>query len=123
MRLGVTRLAGQVGALSDSEAVLLVDDRQSQTVEPDALLNQCVGTDEECDRTAFDEREKLTALFCAGAAGEERHRWPFGLVESSKKTLEVVEVLLCQDLGRRHNGDLKTGTHGQERDGGRNRGL
>ena len=78
---------GQRRALLDAEAVLLVDDRDGEIAQLEALLDQCVPTTTSASRAALVFTEPVTSA----------QRTP-----SSAQPLDREEVLLRQRLGRRH---------------------
>jgi hypothetical protein len=49
------------GALPDSEAMLLVDDRHRQRVELDGLLDQCMGPDHELGLAGRERVEQCSS--------------------------------------------------------------
>src|SRR5262249_41505089 len=64
-------LRAEDGALLDTEAVLLVDDRQPEVGELDALLDQGVRADQEVDLAGRDRRRDLTPRRLRRASGQE----------------------------------------------------
>ena len=89
----------------DAEAVLLVDDHQSEIVEGDAGLEERMGADEEMDGAvgeAGEDRLALAALFAAGENGEADAG---GLGQRR----DGAGVLAHQKFGRRHDRRLTAG--------------
>ena len=109
-------LGAERQALVDAEAVLLVDDREAEIAEGDALLEQRVGADRDVDRcrrrappgpprrSAPRSRPVSSATVEARRRGERR---------------DALEMLAGEDLGRRHQRRLPPGLdgarHGEQR--------
>jgi hypothetical protein len=70
------RLAVERAPLADTEAVLLVDDRQRKMGELDGLLDQRVSADEKPKLAGAKALEQLATLACRGRAGEQADRRP-----------------------------------------------
>ena len=111
-------LVAQRHALMHAKAMLLVDDRQGEVVEFNAVLEQGVGADDQGGRAAGH----LGAGGGAGLAfvppGQHRHLNPDG---GGQRT-DCRQVLARQNFGWRHQGGLGAGLnsrqHGQQGDHG-----
>ena len=112
----IVQLGPQRQALGDAEAMLLVDDREAQPREPHLLLDQRVRADDEAGFARRDLGEHLVALLALAAAGEPGDRD----AERRQPADQLLQVLLGQDLGRRHQRALPAGVdrarRGQRRD-------
>ena len=104
-------LRSQRRALQDAEAMLLVDDDQAELLEPHVALDQRVRADDQVHGARFDLRELAPARRRARRAGQQRDAEPRGL----QQPRDVHEVLLGEDLGRRHEGHLQAVLHRDER--------
>ncbi len=82
--------------------MLLVDDREAQAVEKDALLDERVGADDDLRLPGGDAGQRLRALPALDGGGEELHTVGAALQQPPQGE----EVLLGQDLGRSHEGRL-----------------
>ena len=121
-RAPVLARPAQRGSLLNAEAVLLVDDDESQVRETHALLEESVGSHD-------DKRLRCVhrALNLAAGGGRRRARQqanirgvhPQGLQERPQR----YSVLLCQDLGRRDERPLVTGGNHLEQRAQRDDGL
>jgi hypothetical protein len=111
-------LRPQRGALHDAEPVLLVDDHQPEVVESDRILDQCMRADREVDRPGRQLRLHLAPLPGRGRSGEQRHAEPRRLEEAA----DGDEMLLGENLSRRHERHLEAILHrdqgGHQRDDG-----
>jgi hypothetical protein len=104
-------LRPQARALQDAEPVLLVDHHEPELSEPDVAFDQRVRADDQLDGPGFDFGELLAPRSRRRRAGEQRHAKPRRL----QQPRDVEEVLLGQDLGRRHEGHLQAVLHRHER--------
>ena len=109
--VGVKALRSQRRALEHTEAMLLVDDRESQLAECHLLLHERMCADHHLNRSAGELRQDLAALSCRGCAGQQGDAEP-GLFE---QPADVQVMLLGENLGRRHKRDLQAVLHGDER--------
>ncbi len=94
------------------EAVLLVDDGERQIAEHDVLLEHRVGADEDMNVSERQPLENVAALRPAFPAGEN------GDIDAGgrRQRRHGVEMLACQQFGRRHQGGLPAGfDHGRRR--------
>ena len=103
--------APQARALQDAEAVLLVDDDQTELLEPDVAFDQRVRADDEVNRAGFDLGQLLAPRGRGRRAGQQRDAEPRRL----QQPRDVEEVLLGQDFGRRHERDLEAVLHRDQR--------
>jgi hypothetical protein len=62
------------GTLADTEAMLLVDDADSEPSEGDVRLDQGMGTDDQAKLAAAQTRQRLAPAGGAGCAGEQGER-------------------------------------------------
>ena len=102
----------------DAEAVLLVDDHETEIGIVDAFLEERVGTDDNLHFAGGDGRQ-LGGTGAAGvAAGQQHDRQPGRLAELR----QAVVMLACKDLGRGEQGRLGAGFgrcgHRHQRDDG-----
>ena len=97
--------------LQHAEPMLLVDDHQTELLEPDVALDQRVGPDHEVQRARLDFRQLRLARGGAGGAGQQRDAKPRRL----QQPRDVHEMLLRQDLGRRHERHLQAVLHRDQR--------
>ena len=109
---GCRPFAPSVAALQHAEAMLLVDDDQGQRAELDVLLHQRVRADDQVDVAALDRRQQRRgarprSIRPLSSATRKR-------VCASQREI-VADVLLGQDLGRRHERDLIAVLHGHHR--------
>ena len=88
-----------------AEAVLLVDDGQSQIVERDVVLEQRVGADDQIDVAEHQPVEDGRALAAALAPGEDGDADAGGFGQRR----DGLHVLARQNFGRRHEGGLAAG--------------
>ncbi len=91
-------LAAERGALEDSEAVLLVDHGQAEPLELHRLLDEGVRSHADGGGAAAEGLQRGLALSQSLAGGEPCDGEPERLDEAPQRP----EVLLGQDLGRRH---------------------
>ncbi len=101
--------------MHDAEAVLLVDDHETQLAEAHVFFDQRVRSDHHVERASTQLRLHLAALLGRRAAGEQRHAEPRRLEQPP----DVDVVLLGEDFGRGHEGHLEPVFHGD--DGGHQR--
>jgi hypothetical protein len=119
-RRGVNpHLAAQRQPLGHAESVLLVDDGQRQVPELHLLLDHRVRAHHQRGRTGLDPLQHLTALFLLLAAAEARDLNAQRLQPAN----QLVEVLLGQDLGGRHQRALPAGVDGDGSGQRRHHGL
>ena len=85
----------------------------------DRVLHERVRADDQMHRSRGELRLRFPPFLGRGRAGEERHAKPRGLEEAPNRD----EVLLRQDLGRRHERHLEPVLHGDERGQERDDGL
>ena len=103
----------------DPEAVLLVDDDQTQVGELDLVLDECVGADHQTGLAARDRGEQGGALLPLVPPRE-----PEGLdAQGPEPAGEPPPMLLGQELRGRHQGRLAAALDGLERRQGRHHGL
>ena len=111
----VVALAAQLVALQHAEAVLLVHHRQAEALEGHLLLDQRVGADRDLRLPRQEPRQGRAPGRALEGRGEELDR----VVAVLQPAAQVVEVLLGQDLGGRHEGRLVAvldrHQHGQQR--------
>ena len=106
----VVALLFEPGALRDTEAVLLVHDREPEPPVLDALLDERVGADDTRDLARRERRAPGRPL-----AGRQRRRQEADRdAEGLQELAEGHQVLLGQDLGRRHHRRLVPRLHGGE---------
>ena len=87
--------------------MLLVDHHKSEVAERDGLLEQRVRADENVDATFGERGEDLFPLSAFLSAAEERDLQSCRRSEAANR----LEVLACQQLGRRHERGLRAGLH------------
>ena len=93
--------------LMHAEPMLLVDHHKSEVAERDGLLEQRVRADENVDATFCERGKDLFPLSAFLAAAEERDLQSCRRSEAANR----LEVLACQQLGRRHERGLRAGLH------------
>ena len=91
-------MALERGALEHAEAVLLVDHGEAEARKRDPLLDEGVRPDGEGDRAGGEARERPPARHPLHRAGEQHRLHP----ERLRQRTHGLEVLLGQQLGRRH---------------------
>ena len=91
--------------------MLLVDDREPELLELHTPLHQRMRPDDQRDRARGDFGELVAPRRGRGRSGQQRDPKPRLLQEPG----DVAEVLLGEDLGRRHERDLQTVLHRDER--------
>ena len=110
----VVALGGQRGALVDAEAVLLVGDDEPEVLVLHVRREQGMRADDKGKFTGPETFIQCTALPDLGRGGEQRA----GDAERLQKRGERAIVLLGKDLGRGHEGALKTAFRGHVDGGG-----
>ena len=104
--------------LMHAESMLLVDHHERKVAEFDRLLEQSVRADENVDATLGERGKDILALSAFLAAAEERDLQSCRRSEAAYR----LEVLACQQLGRRHQRGLRAGLdrggHGEKGDDG-----
>src|SRR2546427_2898494 len=93
-------------ALPNAETVLLINDRKTETLERDALLDQRVRADDDLELARREAREDLLTGRAGDARGEQRVTRAIG-EEDRERTM----MLLRQQLSRRHERRLRAGRH------------
>ena len=94
-----------------AKAVLLVDDGQPEVAKLHVILKQRVGADNHGGLAGGDQLQLVGARLALELARHPGHRQPQG----TEPALEVVEVLLGQNLGWRHERYLPTRFDGLQR--------
>ena len=111
-------LAAEACPLLDTEPVLLVDDHEPEAAELDALLDERVGADDARGVARRERRAPGRPLARREGRGQQRERHAVRLQELA----EGHEVLLGQDLRRRHDRRLVAGLdRRQDTEGGDDR--
>ena len=109
-------LAGEREALTDAEAMLLVDDREAEIGEDDAFLEQRMRADRDVDFARRERRQRLAPLGGLVAAGQQRDAQARLLGERR----HPLEMLARENFGRRHHRRLPPGLdhlgHREQRD-------
>src|SRR5207244_670807 len=106
--VGMLALATEPGALLDAEPVLLVHDREPEAAQLHAPLHERVRADDARDLPRGEPCTARRALAQLERRGEQRHRHAERLEELAKGH----EVLLGENLGRRHHRGLVAGFDG-----------
>ena len=91
--------------------MLFVDDDQAELLEADVALHERVGADDEVHRAGFDLGELLPPGLTTRGPGQQRH----AKARRLQQPRDVQEVLLGQNLGRRHERHLQAVLHRDER--------
>ena len=97
-------LLAQGQALTDTEAMLLIDDRQPQLGETYSLLKQRMGADGQLRTAGGNRSDRLAFVLCfqtAGQPGDGNAQW-------RQQLRELAKVLLGEDLRWRHQRGLIT---------------
>ena len=108
---GIRPFRSQRRALDDAETVLLVDDGEAQRSEVDGALHQRVRADDQIDVARRKAREQIAPLQAGRRAGDELDAKARFLQQLS----QAEEVLLGENLRRRHERHLQAVLHGDER--------
>ncbi len=87
--------------------MLFVDDGQCEVAEGDTFLHQCMGADHDLRVAGCDFLQHLAARLARDLACEPCHPHAQGFEPAT----QVVEMLLGQQLGRRHQGGLLADFH------------
>ncbi len=104
-------LRPQGRALHDAEAVLFVDDRQTQLAERDRLLHERVRADDEMNGAGSELGLHFAPLPRRRRAGQQRE----AEARVFQQPPDGDEVLLGEDFRRRHERHLETVLHRDER--------
>jgi hypothetical protein len=104
-------LCAQGGALHDAEAMLLVDHGESELAEGNALLNQRVRADHHVDGAGRELGGDLATFARGRCAGQQREPEP----RVFEQTTDIEEVLVGENLRRRHEGNLQAILHRDQR--------
>ena len=104
-------LAGEHPALQHAKAVLFVDDRQRQRAKLHLLLHQRVRPDDQTAFAALDRRQQRPPLGRGDPAAQQRD----AMARRCEPSRQGREMLLRKDLGGRHESDLESVFHGDER--------
>src|SRR6185503_3183671 len=104
-------LAREREALRDAVALLLVDDREAELREGDALLEERMGPYRELRLPARDRVERRLLRACLEAPGNPR----YAHAQRLEPVRELEEVLLGEDFGRRHQRRLPAVLDGLQR--------
>ena len=113
MWLELLALGLQRGALAHAESVLLVDDRQSQAAEDDPAADHRVRPDHNVDVARFDCIVDRSLAGGREAPGQELT----ADTERLEQGRQPQVVLTGEDLGRRHQSSLPSGSrHGGQGD-------
>ena len=111
-------LGGERQALADAEPVLLVDHREPEIGEGDALLKQRMRADGDVDRSVRQRGERGAPSGRLVAAGQERD----AQADARRERRHALVMLAGEDLGRRHHRRLPAGLddlrHRQQRNDG-----
>ena len=102
VRVGARSLLAERRALANPEAVLLVDDRETEPLEGDVLLDERVRAHGDGDRSIGKPREDFAPPVAGHARGQERVRGASVREECGERP----RVLLREELGRCHKRGL-----------------
>ena len=105
--VGMQPLRPQRRALHHAESMLLVDDHEAELFEADIALHERMRAHHERDRPRLHFSELLTPCGGRRRPGQQRDAEARGL----EQTRDVQEMLLGENLGRRHEGDLQSVFH------------
>ena len=97
----------QQQALVHAEAVLLIDDHETQALKLDALLKQGVCADRNLRAAGREFAERANAARPRASASDQREIQ----IERREPRAEVARVLLREQFRRRHDCCLKAGLH------------
>lgn len=110
----ITRMWGRLGCLESQpgplvhpEAVLFVDDYESQMGEDHIVLYDRVGADEDVYLSAAQPLVYFPSLFCLCTAGQQGHPD----LRACKRTFEIAEMLYCKHFRRSHHAGLVSVVH------------
>ena len=117
--IGPLALAAEGGPLGHAEAVLLIHDAEAQPLESHPFLDQRMGADDTADRAARGRREQALPGFAPDGVRQERDPD----LERLQQAPQRQEVLLGQDLRRRHERGLVPRLDGGEDGEGGDDGL
>lgn len=116
--IGGVFVAGETGALADAEAVLFVDDGDTEFGEADAVLDECLGADYELDGTVGDAGGE----FAAAGGGETAEEQAAVDAAGGEELVDGFPVLCGEHFGGGHEDGLPAGSdggeHGVNSDGG-----
>jgi len=106
-KVGFGALGGEGQALIDAEAVLFVDDGQSEVLEFDVFLEDGVGADQQGDGAVGEAFENISPRFAFDVAGEEGDGDRGVFLDGGK-------MLLCQNFRGRQKRRLGAGLDGAQ---------
>src|SRR5205807_1663642 len=95
-------LAAKRGPLEHAEAMLLVDDDETELVKAHIALHKRMGTHDEMDAASFD----FGKLLLPGGGGRRAGEQSDSKARRLQQTRDVEKMLLGENLGRRHERDL-----------------
>src|ERR1700686_2551077 len=102
-----------------AEAMLFVDDDQSERGEFDALLKQGMSADDDGRVSFANTLQQDAAGFAGLPPGEERH----GHTQAFEPAPKILLMLVGQKFGRRHQRHLSASLYGLGRGQRRNQGF
>ena len=85
--------------------MLFVDNDQTESMKVHVILKQRMGANDQGRLATRQRLQDLLSRLAFGSTAEPGHR----LIEGGQPGVESGEVLLCQQFGRRHEGDLVPG--------------
>src|SRR5207244_616772 len=91
-------------ALQHTKTVLFINDRQSQISERQSLLDKSMCSDHQRAFSTFDLLRKLLSRFFWLATNQK----VYYVCSITEQIADVAEMLFGKDLGRHHEGDLKS---------------
>ena len=109
----------QTGTLGHAETVLFVNDRHTQTAEPDRIFYQGVGAYQQLHRTVKQSGMDFVALALTGRAGKQAYVY----AELGNHAAQAVIMLCGKNLGRCHKTCLRTVVDSQKHRHQRHNGL
>ena len=116
--IGGVFAAGKASALADAEAVLFVDDGDAKFGEADAVLDECLGADDELDGAIGDAGGE----FAATGGGETAEEQAAVDAAGGEELVDGFPVLGGEHFGGGHENGLSAGgdgsEHGVDGDGG-----
>src|SRR4051812_38242649 len=127
MRLGA--LFTQRYTLLNTEAMLLINDGEHQILEVDMLLDDGMCSDQHLGLPAGNRSENCPFRLSREPSGEQpdggwlNAKWVECLSSLLEERSHILRVLLCENLGGRHQCRLAALEGGQEERAGRDRGL